>query len=190
MMSVITVEKLNKRVINSLISKWFLPRQRRVGFGNTWQIKSTSGVLKTLWGQGNLISFIFIFAEASSADRVKCGTEVAEFRSVEGLPKNQNLRVFLDNSFFTLSLLFQLRSMGILATATLRSNKIVACQLMAEKDLKNEDYGVFHYRIEENTCTHLLKSFDNKSTTLERRRKKFKCNVLIWWHNIMHQWLL
>ena len=48
---------------------------------------------------------------------------------------------------------------------------------MAEKDLKNEDYGVFHYRIEENACTHLLKLFDNKSTTLERRRKKFKCNA-------------
>ena len=99
------------------------------------------------------------------------------FRLVEGLPKNQNLRVFLDNSFFTFSLLSQLRSMRILATGTLRSNRIVACQLMAEKDPKNEDHGVFDYRIEENTCTHSLKSFDIKSTTLERRRKKFKCNA-------------
>ena len=134
--------------------------------------------------------FFFIFAEAGSAGKEKFGTEVVVLRLVEGLPKNQNLRVFFDNWFSTLSLICQLRSMGILATGTFRSNRIVACQLMAEKDLKNEGHGIFDYRIEENTGTYLVESFDNKcvmvgftyagveaTTTLERRKKKFKSNA-------------
>ena len=61
---------------------------------------------------------------------------------------------------------------------------------MAEKDLKNKGHGVFDYRIVKNTGTYLVELFDNKcvlvgytyagveaTTTLEGRRKKFKCNA-------------
>ena len=53
-------------------------------------------------------------------------------RFTEQLPKDQNYRLFFDNWFSTFPLLINLYSMGILATATSRSNRIPGCPLMAD----------------------------------------------------------
>ena len=52
--------------------------------------------------------------------------------------------------------------MGILTTATFRSNRIAGCPLIADKDLKSSGCGHFDYRIDLNSSLRVLKWFDNK----------------------------
>lgn len=80
-------------------------------------------------GNSGIIYDFFIYAGAKSAGR-------------------ENFQLFMDNWFFTLSILSELKSMGILTIATFRSNRL--------------GRGSYDYRKDKNTGTHLLKWFDNK----------------------------
>ena len=52
--------------------------------------------------------------------------------------------------------------MGILSTATLRSNCVACCPLMSDKDLKATGRASFDYRIDLNSLLRVLKWYDNK----------------------------
>ena len=83
--------------------------------------------------------------------------------------------------------------MGILSTATLRSNCVACRPLMSDKDLKATGRDSFDYRIDLNSLLHVLKWYDNKgfilgssfsivraSNTKKRwdSKKKDHCNVV------------
>ena len=72
----------------------------------------------------------------NSAGADKCGAENSLLRLVQNIPKHQNYQVLFDNWFSTFPLLLKLQSMGILATATFRMNRLAGCSLMSDKDLK------------------------------------------------------
>ena len=76
---------------------------------------------------------------------------------LEEIPKNQNYRVFFDNWFSTLPLLIKLHSMGILSAATLRSNRIVGCPLMSDKDLRATGSGSFDYHVDLSSSLRVVK---------------------------------
>ena len=55
--------------------------------------------------------------------------------------------------------------MGILSTATLRSNRVAGCPLMSDKDLKATRSGSFDYRIDLNSPLRIVKWY-NKGVIL------------------------
>ena len=80
----------------------------------------------------------------------------------EGIPKHQNFKLCFDNWFCTLPLCLELKSLGILTTATIRDNRIAGCLLKCEKDLKKDGRGSSSYRSDENSGIVLVQWFDNE----------------------------
>ena len=152
-----------------------------------------------------IIYNFFFYAGQKSAVREKCGASEVVFQPVEEIPKNQNFQLFMDNWFSTLPLLWELKTMGILSIATFHSNCLGGCPLMFEKDLKKRSRGLFNYRTDYNSGTHLLKWYDNKcvvgssfagvecTNAVGRydlaQKKKAKSTVLTWSLSITDQWV-
>ena len=143
-------------------------------------------------GKSGIINNFFLYAEKHSAGAENFSAEKSVLRLVENNPKNQNCRVYFDNWFSTLALLDKLDSMGILAAAIFRTNRVANCQLLSDKDLKASGRGSSDYRIDLNSRMQMLKWFDNKtvilgsdyasfaSSTKKRRwdaKKKDFCNI-------------
>lgn len=143
-------------------------------------------------GKSGIMYDFFLYAGKHSAGAENCGAEKSVLRLVENIPKNQNYRVYFDNWFSTLALLDKLDSMGILAAATFRTNRVANCPLLSDKDLKASGRGSSDYRIDLNSKMRMLKWFDNKtvilgsnyasiaSSTKKRRwdaKKKEFCNI-------------
>ena len=63
-------------------------------------------------------------------------------------------------------LCLEMKSLGILTTATIRINRIAGCPLKCEKDLKKEGRGSSSYRSDTNSGIVLGRWFDNKSVQL------------------------
>ena len=76
--------------------------------------------------------WLFMYGVKHSAGAKKFEVVESVLRFTEQLPKDQNYRLFFDNWFSTFPLLINLYSMGTLATATSRSNRIPGCPLMAD----------------------------------------------------------
>ena len=70
------------------------------------------------------IMYIFVnYGGKYSAGAERYGPKELVLRLVEEIQKNQNYQFFFDNWFLALPLVIKLQSMGILSTATLRSNR-------------------------------------------------------------------
>ncbi len=82
------------------------------------------------------------------------------------LPQHQNHKLFFDNWFTTLELMFYLKEKGILAVGTIRGNRVAGCPLMANKDLEKEGRGAMDYRVDNNTGVIIVKWADNKVVEL------------------------
>ena len=61
------------------------------------------------------------------------------------LPGHQNFKVFFDNWFTTLDLLYYLRANGILAVGTIRVNRLKGCPVDANKELQKLGRGTMDY---------------------------------------------
>ena len=108
----------------------------------------------------------FMYAGKYSAGAERCGAEEPVLRLVEEIQKNQNYQFFFDNWFSALPLLIRLQSMGILSTATMRSNLPAGCPLMSDKDLKATGRGSFDYHVDLNSSLRVVKWYDNKGVIL------------------------
>lgn len=62
-------------------------------------------------------------------------------RLVDSFPQHRNLKLFFDNYFTSVLLLGELKSIVILATGTIRSNRLLGCQLKGEKEMRNDEHG-------------------------------------------------
>ena len=106
-------------------------------------------------GRSGIIYF-FMYAGKHSAGADKCGAENSVLRLEQNIPRHRNYQVFFDNWFSTFPLLLKLHSMGILATATFRMNRLAGCHLMSNKDLK-KGRGSFDYRTDMNSTLRVVK---------------------------------
>jgi len=70
---------------------------------------------------------------------------------VDGLPKGQNYKVFMDNWFTSFSLMCALKDIGILALGTVRMSRIPGCSLKINEGLKNLGRRADDYRNEAGT---------------------------------------
>ena len=79
-----------------------------------------------------------------------CSSSYVVKRLVEGLPKNENYRLFFDNWFCTLDLCIILKRMGFLFTATIRKDRMKGC----ENEMKKMDRVTHRYDKCVNVCSN------------------------------------
>lgn len=83
-------------------------------------------------------------------------------RLTEGLPKNKNFKVYIDNWFTSHALLVELYSLGLLAIGTVRANRIPDINFKNDKILKAAGRGSSDYYTDTNNTIFALKWFDNQ----------------------------
>ena len=60
----------------------------------------------------------------------------------------------------------QLKSIGILSTATFRTNRLKGCPIASDKELKKEGRGSYDYRSDVNSGVYVIKWHDHKCVHL------------------------
>ena len=85
-------------------------------------------------------------------------TEVIILKLSEEIPQNRGFRRFFDNWFSTSVLMVQIKTMGILRTATLRTKHVKQRPLPSDKELNNESYD---YGCNVNSRLHVSKWYDH-----------------------------
>ena len=96
-------------------------------------------------GQSGIIYDFFLYGGKDSTGGNPCSADAIALKLSEGIPRNQGFRLFFDNWFSTLDLMVQLKSIGILSTATFRTNRLKGCPIASDKELKKEGRGSYDY---------------------------------------------
>ena len=117
------------------------------------------------------------------------------------LPEHQHHKLFFDNWFTTLELMFYLKNKGIHAVGTVRHNRVSGCPLLPNKDLEKKERGAMDYRVDNNTGLIVVKWVDNKiveltsnfvginpTTTVKRWCKKEKKRINVSCPQIVNQY--
>ena len=117
-------------------------------------------------GQSGIIYDFFLYGGKNSTGGNSCSADAIVLKLSEGIPRNQGFRLFFDNWFSTLDLMVQLKSIGILSTATFRTNRLKGCPIASDKELKKEGRGSYDYRSDVNSGVHVIKWHDHKCVHL------------------------
>ena len=113
-------------------------------------------------GQSGMMYGFFLYAGIGSANNTDCSAANIVLLLSEG----KSFKLSFDNWFCTLPLYIELKSLGILTTATISANKIAGCPLKFEKDLKNERRGRTFCSSDANSGIVLVQWFDNELVQL------------------------
>ena len=112
--------------------------------------------------QGGMMYDFFLYTGKDSANRTDCFAANVVLRLSEGIPQHQNFKLCFDNWLCFLPLCIELKSLGVLTTATMKADSIVGYPLKCEIDLKKEGRGSICYRSDANFGIVLGRWFDNK----------------------------
>lgn len=82
-------------------------------------------------------------------------------RLMEALPHGLNMRCYMDNYFSSVPLFRELKLLGILASGTIRANRILGCELKSEKELKKGGRGSYDFKIVEEEHMVIVRWHDN-----------------------------
>ncbi|KAH8025989.1 hypothetical protein HPB51_015294 [Rhipicephalus microplus] len=82
-------------------------------------------------------------------------------RLVESFPKQRNLKLSFESYSTSLLLLRELKPIGILATGTIRSNRLLGCQLKGEKEIRSDERGSIDIKVKEAGDFALVRWKDN-----------------------------
>lgn len=82
-------------------------------------------------------------------------------RLVEMLPRGLNMTCYMDNYFSSVPVFQKLKSLGILASGTIRANRTLGCDLKSEKELKKQERGSYGFRIAEEDDVVIVRWYDN-----------------------------
>ena len=110
--------------------------------------------------QSRMMHDFFLYAEKNGANKTDCSAENVVLRLSEGIPPHQNFKLYFNNWFCTSPLCLELKSVGILTTATIRANRISGCPLKCGKDLKKERRGSSSHRSDANSGIVLSNQYD------------------------------
>ena len=89
-------------------------------------------------GQSGMKYDFFLYTRKDSANKFDYSAANVVLRLSEGIPQHHNFKLCFDNWFCTLPLCLELKSLGILTTATIRANRISGCPLKCEKHLNKK----------------------------------------------------
>jgi len=87
-------------------------------------------------------------------------------RLVDGLPKGQNYKLFMDNWFTSFSIMCALKEIGIFALGTVRMSRLPGCSLKTDEGVKKLGQGADDYRTETGTNVMAFKWYDNNPVYL------------------------
>ena len=118
-------------------------------------------------GASGIVYDFYIYAGRTNDDNAgedflslpKCAQVVA--RLCKDLPSNRNHQVFFDNWFTTLDLLIYLKKKGILASGTVRSNRLQGCPLQSNSEMKKAGRGSIDNKSDMNSGIVVIKWCDN-----------------------------
>ncbi|KAH7964133.1 hypothetical protein HPB51_027629 [Rhipicephalus microplus] len=82
-------------------------------------------------------------------------------RLCEELPKRRNFKCLFDNYFTSVTLLRELRMVGIQATGPIKANRLMDCNLKCAKELRKEGRGTMDTKVTEEGDVVLLRWLDN-----------------------------
>ncbi|XP_042143406.1 piggyBac transposable element-derived protein 3 [Ixodes scapularis] len=82
-------------------------------------------------------------------------------RLVQTMSQGQNLKCFMDNYFSSVKLFLELKEIGILASGTIRANRLLGCQLKTEKQMKTEGRGCTDHKVSKEGDIVLVRWQDN-----------------------------
>ena len=116
--------------------------------------------------QSGMMYDFFLYAGKDSAKKTDFSAANIVLRLSEGIPHHQNFKLCFDNWLCSLPLCLELKSLGVLTTATMKANRIAGYPLKCEIDLKKEGRGSICYRSDANSGIVLVRWFDNKSVQL------------------------
>lgn len=68
---------------------------------------------------------------------------------------------YMDNYFSSVPVFQKLKSLGILASGTIRANRTLGCDLKSEKELKKQERGSYGFRIAEEDDVVIVRWYDN-----------------------------
>lgn len=83
-------------------------------------------------------------------------------RLVDGIPKNQNYKVAMDNWFNSYHLQCRLKFSGVLGIGTVRSNRLAKCKMNSDTIMKKQGRGVFDSKVDTVNNIVVTKWYDNK----------------------------
>ncbi len=113
-------------------------------------------------GKSGIIYDFFFYTGAGSTGKKSCSAKEVVLKLCEKVPKHCNYKIFFDNWFTTLELCIDLKDLGILSTATIRSNRLAGCPLKSESELKKDGRGSVSYQTDLNSGIAATRWFDNK----------------------------
>ena len=101
-------------------------------------MESTNPILRN-GGLKILYLRLIFYTGTNTAGSHKCNGPFVVNKLKEGLRKSLSDRLFFDNWFCALDLCIDLKHLGILTTATIRSDRLKGCQLPSKKELKTQE---------------------------------------------------
>ena len=125
-------------------------------------------------GKSGIIYDFFFYTGAGSTGKKSCSAKDVVLRLCENVPKHCNYKMFFDNWFSTLDLCLELKDLGILSTATIRSNRLAGCPLKSEAELKKEGRGSVSYQTDLNSGITVTRWYDNKCVQLTSTHVKME----------------
>ena len=96
-------------------------------------------------GESGIIYDFFFYGGKNNTDGNSYSAESIVLKLSERILKNKGYRLFFDNWFSTFGLMLQLKSSGILTTATFRISHSKGYPLTSDKELKKEGRGSYDY---------------------------------------------
>ena len=117
-------------------------------------------------GQSGIIYDFLLYGGKNSTGGNSCSADAIVLKLSEGISQNQGFRLFFDKWFSTLDLIVQLKSIGILSTATFRTNFLKGCPIASGKELKKEGRGSYDYGSDVNSGVHVIKWHEHKCVHL------------------------
>ena len=87
-------------------------------------------------------------------------------RLVEKLPNDKNFKLYFDNWFSSVDLVFLLKERSIWSVATIRPNRLKGCTLASDNELKRQGRGSLDSKWEKNEHITVVKWYDSKPVHL------------------------
>lgn len=87
-------------------------------------------------------------------------------RLAQHIPQNKNYKVYTDNFFSSYYLFEKMKQKGILATGTVRLNRLKGLKMLDDNSLKQQGRGSFDFYTENHNNIIAVKWYDNKSVSL------------------------
>ncbi|KAL3176247.1 hypothetical protein MRX96_010567 [Rhipicephalus microplus] len=86
----------------------------------------------------------------------------------------QNIKCYMDNCFTSVKLLLELKEIGILASGTIRGNRLAGCVLRTDEEMKKEGRGSYDERVSVSGDVALVRSQDNGVVNMASTRKRWR----------------